>query len=215
MSLRDLSDTLGRELRRERLLVLLAGSNGAGKSTLYDHALRDTGLPFVNADLIADALPGPPSLARDLDAARRADAERAELVAAGHSFITETVFSDPKGAKLEMLRDAQRHGYAVWLVFVGLASPELSVLRVSQRVASGGHSVPVDRLFARYERTLRNAREAVRFVDRAWLFDNSSDLEPYRLVATFERGRCVARGTIAVPRWARAIAPALGRRGAR
>ena len=212
MSLRLLADALARELPQERLVVVLAGSNGAGKSTLYDHALRETGLPFVNADLIADALPQPPSVERDLEAARRADAERAELVAAGLSFVTETVFSDPKGAKLEALRDAQRRGYAVWLVFVGLASADLSVLRVSQRVARGGHAVPIERLIARYERTLRNAREAVRFVDRAWLFDNSSDLEPYRFVATFERGRCVRRGAAAAPRWARAIAPSLARR---
>lgn len=36
------------------LLHLLAGPNGSGKTTFYEHVLKPvTGLPFVNADVIA------------------------------------------------------------------------------------------------------------------------------------------------------------------
>ena len=37
-------------------LIFLAGPNGAGKSTFYETFLRDSGLPFVNADRITAAL---------------------------------------------------------------------------------------------------------------------------------------------------------------
>ena len=36
-------------------LIFLAGPNGAGKSTFYETFLRDSGLPFVNADRITAA----------------------------------------------------------------------------------------------------------------------------------------------------------------
>lgn len=177
----------------ERCIVVLAGSNGAGKSTFYDVYLGALRLPFVNADLIAAALPitDPKELARE--AAALADAERRFLVARGESFCTETVFSDPVGAKLDFLRAARAAGYIVILIFIGIATPELSALRVSQRTAAGGHGVPHDRLLSRFPRTLANLREAVRFVDVAALFDNSSVDQPFRPVARWEAGRCVWR----------------------
>lgn len=181
---------------RERCLVVLAGSNGAGKSTFYDIYLGRLGLPFVNADLIAATLPinDPQRLARE--ASELADAERHFLMERGESFCTETVFSDPVGAKLELLREAQSLGYVVVLVFIGIASPELSELRVSQRTAAGGHGVPRARLVSRFPRTLANLRAAVEFVDVATLLDNSSLDEPYRAVARWESGHCVWRSAL-------------------
>ncbi len=37
-------------------LILLAGPNGAGKSTFYEVHLRNSGLPFLNADVVAREL---------------------------------------------------------------------------------------------------------------------------------------------------------------
>ena len=82
---------------------------------------------------------------RRLEAARVADAWRRDLAARGISFYTETVFSDPKGAKLEFLKECQSSGYTVIFVFIGLESAELSIGRVIQRVERGGHDVPTRR----------------------------------------------------------------------
>ena len=99
---------------------------------------------------------------------------------------------------------AQQQGYAVEMVFIGLDSPELSVARVMQRVEVGGHDVSDDRLRARFPRTLANLAQALPWVDRVQLYDNSSVDAPYRHVATVEQGRIVARGRI-MPQWARRV----------
>src|SRR5947207_12503887 len=95
-------------------LVVLAGPNGAGKSTFYDVFLAESPLPFLNADLFA-AETGVDSL----EAARILDATRDQMIVDRLSFITETVFSDPHGAKLDMLRKAVDAGYDVTLIYIG------------------------------------------------------------------------------------------------
>lgn len=110
---------------------------------------------------------------------------------AGLSFCTETVFSDPVGAKLRLLEEARTRGFAVFLVFIGLDSPSLAVARVKQRAQHGGHDVSDEKLHARFPRTLANLRTAVPIVDEAFLFDNSSYDTPYRVVAVYVGGRLV------------------------
>jgi predicted ABC-type ATPase len=165
-------------------LIFLAGPNGAGKSTFFETFLKDSGLPFVNADRIGAALG-----ISDSEAAAAADAARRQLLAEGLSFITETVFSDPVRAKLQFLRDAITAGYRVTLYFVGLSSAQLSAARVAQRVRVGGHDVPPERLERRFRQSLENLREALTFVPEVHVYDNSSAEIPYRLVLSIRESR--------------------------
>ncbi len=192
----------------DRILIVLAGPNGAGKSTFFDIFLAPTGIRFVNADLIARAIDPNDCSSVAYEAAKIADERRRLLIAKGASFCMETVFSDPTGGKLQFLRQAQGAGYTVFLLFIGLDSPELSIGRIIQRVEDGGHDVPDHKIRARFPRTLANLRQVVQFVDYAWLFDNSSYDEPYRLVAVFERGIPIRRATV-LPAWSGSI-PGLG-----
>jgi predicted ABC-type ATPase len=164
-------------------LVVLAGPNGAGKSTFYRAFLRESGLRFLNADDIAAKIGLPVA-----EAAHAADAVRALLLETGEPFITETVFSDPVGAKLRFMRDAMARGYAVSLLYVGLAGPDLSEARVAQRVGEGGHDVPAERLPRRYSQSLLNLRAAMEFVPAVRIYDNSSDEDPFRLVLEIAGG---------------------------
>jgi predicted ABC-type ATPase len=198
---------------RGPVLVMLAGSNGAGKSTFHEAYLAGLGLPFVNADRIAAELRSgaraiPPHLAAlpiDHAAQRLADEEREASVVLGRSFITETVLSDPVGAKIAMLRDARRRGYHVLLFFVGIGSPTLSRARVRERVAArGGHDVPDDRIDERYPRTLANLPGAVAAASEAVLLDNDSAEEPYRFIALFREGALVSRSPLS-PKWAKPV----------
>ena len=177
-------------------LVMIAGPNGAGKSTFYNEFLRASRLPYLNADVI-EAKTGIASI----EIARILDAIRVEMVTQRAGFITETVFSDPAGAKVALLRDAVTAGYDVALIYIAI-EPELSARRVDQRVSAGGHDVPRDRIASRFARSLENLRAAIPFVTLVKIYDNSSVDEPFRLLAVFERGRrtYVAR---ALPRWAR------------
>lgn len=182
------------------VLVIVAGPNGAGKTTFVDTFLQPLGLHVVNPDAIARALfpDGPEEAA--YEAARIADAVRQDLVSRGISFCTETVFSDPEGAKLAFLREARAKGYVVIIVFIGLESSELAIGRVVERTERGGHDVPDDKIKSRFPRTFVNLRNALTFVDHAFLFDNSSAEQPYQFVAELRAGRLARRG-VAQPRW--------------
>ena len=174
------------------IFYLLAGPNGAGKSTLYK-ALKAAekialGADFVNADLHESAhlqhISDP--LKRSEAARDWADARRAQLLSEGKSFVSETVFSHE--SKLNLIKDAQNSGFFVLLLVVALDQPERLLVRVSQRVREGGHSVPADRILARYPRTLALLSQAVRMADAALLHD-SFDITPgsHKLVATCEK----------------------------
>src|SRR5215813_903189 len=164
------------------VLVVLAGSNGAGKSTFFAEHLHGLGLLFVNADhiarMLADAEPRLSTRALDRRAFEEAERLRADLIDLRFGFCTETVFSDPAGAKLDFMERARSAGFEVLLVFIGLASPALSVARVATRVARGGHDVPNDKLFARFPRTLKNLTAAVGVVDKALVLHNSTVSTP-------------------------------------
>lgn len=182
------------------VLVVVAGSNGAGKSTFVDAFLRPLGFPVVNPDAIASALFPEHPADGAYEAARAADLVRADLVERRVSFCMETVFSDPVGAKVAFLERAQRLGYVVILIFIGLESPELAVARVVERVEHGGHDVPDEKIVSRYARTLANFKKASKLADHTFVFDNSSADKPYRFVAELRRGRIVRRGE-ARPGW--------------
>jgi predicted ABC-type ATPase len=192
------------------ILVMLAGSNGAGKSTFYAAYLAGLGLPFVNADMIAAELragsrAAPAQLASlpvDQAAQRLADEERQASIVLGRSFVTETVLSDPVGAKVAMLRDARARGFEVWLFFIGIGSAAVSRARVRERVASrAGHDVPDRRIEERYPRTLANLPGAVAAASAAVLLDNDSVEAPYRFVAFFQDGTLARRSRLS-PKWA-------------
>ncbi|QWF20354.1 zeta toxin family protein [Nocardioides sp. LMS-CY] len=176
------------------VLHLLAGSNGAGKSTLAELVLIPrTHLPFVNADLIAEELwPGDreEQARRAPEVSQLASDERDRLLADRVSFITETVFSHP--SKLDLLRSARECGYTVHLHIV-MIPEDLAVERVADRVAHGGHTVPVDKIRGRYRRLWELVARARGLADRADFYDNASLDGPFRPVAAYEYGQPVGR----------------------
>jgi predicted ABC-type ATPase len=179
------------------VLHLLAGPNGAGKTTFVVHYLRPvTHLPFVNADVIAaEHWPGEES-AHAYEASRAAAEQRLQLIAARRSFITETVFSHP--SKVDLVAQASAHGYLVHLHVVMIAAGT-PVERVRRRVLSGGHDVPEEKIRERYARLWDLVAQARGVADRATFYDNSSLDAPFRVVATYERGRLI--GPADWPAW--------------
>lgn len=190
---------LATALTRRPLLLVLAGPNGAGKSTFFHAHLSAAGLRFVNADILARELG-----LESQQAAIIADALRAELIRSRESFITETVFSDPVGAKLGLFTDAERQGYTVILIFIGISGPERSDERVAMRVSQGGHDVPPDRIISRFPRVLANLRAALPVLSAVLVYDNDDLRRPYRRIARVERGRIVEESDD-LPAWWRSI----------
>lgn len=178
-------------------LDLVVGPNGAGKSTFVDLVLAPQ-LPqsvFVNADEIArHRWPGEAE-SRSYDAARIAADTRAQLVALGHSFIAETVFSHE--SKLALIRDAQLAGYVVAL-HVLLVPEQLAVERVERRVRAGGHSVPESKIRGRYHRLWPLVSAAIAASDQSTVYD-SADKDSLTIVADFVAGILV--GEARWPAW--------------
>ena len=172
------------ELDHRPIMVVVAGPNGAGKTTFYEAHLKPSGLRFLNADVLAGEL-GMDAYAAANVAARL----RKELVDQRVSFIFETVFSDPAGAKLQFLQEVARVDFSVVLCFIGIAGAERSEERVAMRVSQGGHDVPADKLIARYPRTMANLKQAVQVLPCVLVFDNDDIRRPFRLVAIFQNGR--------------------------
>jgi predicted ABC-type ATPase len=99
---------------------------------------------------------------------------REELLEEGISFGFETVASTQE--KLDFVKKAKQRGYEILLLFVTAGSPEKCCERIRQRVAAGGHVVPREKVFSRYQRTLTYLPEYIELADRAEIFDNSDAL---------------------------------------
>jgi predicted ABC-type ATPase len=168
---------------------MVAGPNGAGKSTLYRTVIGEaTGIRFVNADDIAAATWPDSPAEHAYDAARVASQERLRLLSQRQSFATETVFSHP--SKLDLLVSARQAGYRIYLHIV-LIPEELAVARVAMRRENGGHDVPEEKIRARFARLWNLVREAIELVDEAWVYDNTERDSPFRVVASYRRGRSI------------------------
>lgn len=155
-----------------------------------------THLPFVNADIIASQRwPDAPD-EHGHDASLAAARERNRLMVDRTSFITETVFSHR--SKIDLVADATALGYLVHF-HVMLVPDTLPVRRVAQRVLHGGHDVPEAKIRERYARLWPLVAEARDLADRATFYDNSLARSPFRVVATYERGRLV--GEAVWPNW--------------
>jgi predicted ABC-type ATPase len=189
-------------LDRRPILVALAGPNGAGKSSFYRAYLRDSGLRFVNADVVAKELQLDPYRAAEV-----ADGIRRELIGLGESFIFETVFSDPVGDKLNFMVDAERAGYTTVLLFIGLSSPELSDQRVAIRVSQGGHDVPAEKVMQRFPRTMENLKNAMVSLKNIYVYDNSELGHSHRLVAKMVEGDEIVLYP-PIPGWLKPLLPA-------
>ena len=183
----------------KKQLWILAGGNGAGKSTYYRCFLQDSGLAFINADLIAQQIDPDNAEAQSYQAAAIATKLRTSFLQKGISFCFETVFSHP--SKIDFVAEAKSLGYEIILVYVHLQTSELNLARISQRVSEGGHSVPDEKVLARIPRTMQNVRETLPLVDIAYLYDNSSQQHAFVSLARIQHGslQCIQPS---LPEWA-------------
>lgn len=156
--------------------IIIAGPNGAGKTTFAREFLpREAGiLHFVNADLIAAGLsPLKPELAA-FTAGRLLLSELDRLAAARVDFAFESTLSGLSYAG--RLRRWRKSGFRVEIVFLKLASVQLALRRIANRVKQGGHNVPAPDVRRRFARGWKNFEQTYRALADAWaVYDNSSE----------------------------------------
>ena len=181
-------------------LVILAGPNGAGKSTSARTLLAETLqlMTFVNADVIAQGLSGfnPESMAV---AAGRLMLQRLHALAEQRSsFAFETTLAGRSYGP--WLKSLGKEGYRVHLVYLRLASADLAVARVAERVHSGGHSIPEETIRQRYRRSIDNFFKVYRPLATFWKVYDNSEPGLSRLIA---QGDQTGPPTVLVPEvWA-------------
>ena len=180
-------------------MFVIAGPNGAGKTTFYKTVLESRiAALFINADRIQYEELKEPSMEAAYRAAAIAAERREAYLAAGESFVTETVFSHP--SKLELLVQARAVGFRVIVFHLGLASADLAVARVTERIDEGGHAVPEDKIRARFDRNQSLIRQAVLAADRAAVYDASALNKVPVLLLRFERSYVAYRAD-GLPPW--------------
>lgn len=117
----------------------------------------------------------------------------------GLSFSQETVFSHP--SKVAALRHAKEAGYRTYLYYVATATPIINRDRVANRYSQGGHDVPVEKIAARYYRSLAQLKDAIPFLSRAYFFDNSCAEMRYLGSYSEEDGFVFSVPPAQLPRW--------------
>ncbi|MDL2255615.1 zeta toxin family protein [Parabacteroides sp. OttesenSCG-928-K15] len=157
-------------------LYIISGCNGAGKTTASFTILPEMlkCKEFVNSDEIAKGLSpfNADSIAVAVEASRIMYKRIKELIAAGETFAMETTLATRSVANL--IREAQREGYYVTLLYFWLNTPELAVERVKMRVESGGHNVPENTVRRRYATGIKNLFKLYLPVSDYWMITDNS-----------------------------------------
>lgn len=198
-------------------VIVLAGVNGAGKSSVLGTLLLDEDLAWYNPDRYAAELVR--ELGLDLHEANgraweygKSLLERA--IAEGGNFAFETTLGGSTITRL--LREAART-HDVFMLYCGLAAPELHIARVALRVANGGHPIPEEKIRERWTSSRRNLVHLLPVLTHLQVFDNSASVEPGQdvpdpvLVLELEGGRILFpdvgshEALAAVPVWLQPI----------
>ena len=158
-------------------LYILAGPNGAGKTTASFTILPDMFecKEFVNSDEIARGLSPFNFNSVGLRAGRLMLQRIHEHLANEETFAIETTLASYN--YLKIIKQAQKKGYKVTLLFLFLDTPDLAVQRVVTRVKEGGHDIPEEVIRRRYEKGLRNFFNHYIHVVDDWILVNNSGIK--------------------------------------
>lgn len=193
-------------------LIVVAGPNGSGKTSLTTKVLQHKwvdGCVYINPDNIAKEVYGDwNSPTAVIEAAKHAEAMREDCLSQKKSMAFESVLS--AGDKVDFIRRAKDAGYFIRLFFVGTSHPSINASRVARRVMEGGHDVPIPKIISRYTKSIVNCAAVAAFADRSYIYDNSVDDKPSRLLFRTEHG-AVVKTYDSTPDWARLIEQSLPR----
>ena len=193
--------------KRLPTLCVVAGPNGSGKTSTTVQLLANEwseGSLYINPDNIAQEQFGDwNSPEAVLKAARYATDLRYKCLNEKRDFVFETVFSSDE--KLEFLRKAHESGFFIRFFFVCTSNPKINVSRITKRYLEGGHEVPISKIISRYFKSLENACEAIEFVDRAYIYDNSIEDHLPQLLFRMTEGKVFKQYTDDIPEWAQPL----------
>jgi predicted ABC-type ATPase len=136
--------------------IIIAGPNGVGKTTFaHQYLLRDAEVVhFVNVDLIASGIsPLKPEIA-NRTAGRLFLQELDRLASEKRDFAFETTLSGL--TYVHRIKSWKAQGYRIEIIYLRVGSARLAVRRIAIRVRQGGHFVPDEDVFRRFDRSWNN-----------------------------------------------------------
>ncbi len=165
-------------------ILVAAGTNGAGKSSIVQPYIEALGGAYYNPDretrsLIAAGM-------TDDQANARAWAKGHEALRAAIDDDTDFAFETTLGARtisFEMMR-ALAMDRLLSILFVGLASAELHIQRVEERVRRGGHAIAETKIRERYQNSRLNLLAFIGTRAHIRVWDNSTQTtngQPHRI----------------------------------
>jgi predicted ABC-type ATPase len=199
-------------------IYVLAGVNGAGKSSVGGAMIRAAGSEYYNPDEAARALiaanPGLEQTKANAAAWRQGKRLLERAIAERLDFAFETTLGG--GTMTRILAEAAAAGFEVRIFYVGLASPELHLARVQQRVKGGGHDIPEADIRRRWRHSRINLVRLLPVLTELRVYDNSAAADPAAgeaprpvLVLHVDHGDLVGPPDLkATPAWARPIVAA-------
>lgn len=195
------------DINHRPVLIVIAGPNGSGKTTITTKVLHHEWLEdsvYINPDIVAQQKYGDWNDDKAvLKAAQYCEKLREDCLVNKRSMIFETVLST--NSKVDFIRRAISTGFFVRLFFVCTSSPTINAARIASRVMSGGHDVPISKVISRYSRSILNCATVSRFVDRAYVYDNSIEEEDAKLLFRMKEGKVLKQYVESLPLWAQPI----------
>lgn len=204
--------------RQRKSVYVIAGVNGAGKSSVAGETFRQLGADYYNPDEAARRFAAANPSLTQTEANSAAWHEGVRLLKRAIDERLDFAFETTLGANTipRLLRQAANAGVEIYVLYVGLESPELHIARVKSRVARGGHHISEEDIRRRYEHSRLNLIELLPFLRALRIFDNSAEADPAGgqtpkpiLVLSMERGKILEPKDLThTPAWAKPIVAA-------
>jgi len=151
-----------------KTIFLIAGANGSGKTTLAKELLKnEEGLVFLNSDEIALEIKDSIGINAGKVLLKRFD----NLLSENKSIVIESTISGKH--HFNIIKKARKANYQIKMIYVYLDIIELNIARIQNRVALGGHDVPLKDIVRRYKRSLINFWKTIEEVDFWRLYCNT------------------------------------------
>lgn len=161
----------------KKQFFLIAGANGSGKTTIAKTILTSYNCPnFINADEIARSInPLQPDKVK-IKAGKEMVRKIKECILNKENFCVETTLNNK--SYLKKIKELKKQNYEIYLFFIYLQSVEIAIKRVQNRIAKGGHKIPVELIKKRYNGGLKNLFNSYWLaVDFLFLFSNNIIIE--------------------------------------
>ena len=196
-------------------IYVVAGPNGAGKSSILGEMILQAGGDYFNPDLIANQIQAEsPGLTREEvnSLAWRSVRDRLQMAIEKQlTFAFETTLGG--NTITGLLSSALDAGLQVRIWFTCLASVQMHIERVAERVRRGGHGIPEEKIRERYESSRKNLIRLLPRLTELCMYDNSvkadlrSNVAPQpRLLLHMESGKVLHMLKVSeIPDWAKPI----------